>query len=298
MTSTIDVFEAIGSQSAKLARAADGDGLTLNYFVRGTTSRIEATEALLDELNSVELLRDGFNVVIADSVDINEIAPGLWEATIEYVPPDKTDEKRQPKAVGEVSFSFDGTGGTYTLTEAFSQQRYGVNAPDHGKSINVSEGSVEGVEIVIPQLSFTLSQRFDGATITLPWLRSVIFATGTVNADEFLGFAPGEVLFLGPSGQQPIKFMDNGTVAAGERDVEFRFAVSPNLRDLNIGGIEVTQKAGHDYLWIQYEETEDSEGKALTRKPIGVYVAQVYRRTPFAALRISNPEINFPVAGA
>jgi hypothetical protein len=293
----IDVFEAFGSQKTKLTASADGNTVNLHYFVKGTEDRDEAADALLAHISLAQYVRNGLAVVVADSLEMEEIAPGIWDCSIDYVSPEKTDEKKQPKAVGEVTFSFDGTGGTVTIQEAYQQTKYGPNAPDHGKAINVTDGEVAGVEIVIPQLSLSLSQRFEGATITLPWLRTVIFATGTVNADQFLGFAPGEVLFLGPSGQQPLKFMADGSVQAGERDIEFRFAVSPNLEDLEYNGIQVPQKAGHDYIWFDYEPVVDSDNKAMTKKVRGVYVARVYRRTNFADLRISNPEINFPVVG-
>jgi hypothetical protein len=293
----IDVFESFDSNKTKLTAAADGNTVNRRFFVTGTGDRDRAADELLRRIALAQFIRGGRAVVVADSLDMTIIAPKTWECTVDYVSPEKTDEKKQPKAVGEVTFSFDGTGGSINIQEAYEQQKFGPNAPDHGKAINVTDGEVAGVEIVIPQLSLSLSQRFEGATITLPWLRTVIFATGTVNEDEFLGFAPGEVLFLGPSGQQPLKFMADGTVQAGERDIEFRFAVSPNLKELEFNGIEVPEKAGHDYIWFDYEPVQDSAQKAMTKKVRGVYVARVYRRTPFANLRISNPEINFPVVG-
>lgn len=286
----IDLFEAFDSQKTKISRAAGQHSDTLRYFITGTNSRSSAEAALLA---NVPMIAHGRT--IPDSVDLEPLGHNSWQASITYQAPEKTNSEPVPKAIGEATFSFDTSGGTHQLYEAFEQTKYGTGAPDHGKRIGVTADGVEGVSIVIPQMSMTLSQRFAGSTLTLSWVRTLVQATGKTNSLAFLGFEPGEVLFLGASGQQPVHYDDAGTVTAGERDVTFRFGVSPNQSGLLIEGITVTEKRGHDYLWLSYEDEEEASGNGLTRTPVGVYVARVYKDTDLNALGIVNPDTSHPV---
>lgn len=296
---SIDVFELLGSKHS-LSRAGTDTSLQSQYFIRGTDDRDAAIAALLTTIDLSPAVMNGTAIVIADSLEIEEVTDEQWQASISFVSPDnpRMSAPQQPKQIGEATFSFDGTGGTTTITQAYAQTKYGANAPEHGNAVNVVDGLAEGVEIVVPALAFNLQQKFDGSTITLPWLRSIVLATGCVNSDSFCGFNPGEVLFLGPTGSQPFAFFSNGSVQFAEREMEFRFAVSPNLVNLTIDGITVTEKPGHDYLWRHRVRKTDTSTppRGITEKTLGIYVAQVYRRIPFATLGIANPAVSFPVS--
>ncbi len=293
----IQIAELIGAPYT-VDRAAKGTKWTQNYFIEGTNDKDEAVNALIEAANMSPVVRNGLAFLIAESVSIEDVAEDRWTASIEFSVPEYQSSSKQPKQVGECTFTFDGTGGRVKITHAYDQQKYGLFAIDHGKAIDVKDGEAQGIEVVVPALSFNISQKFEGKTITLPWLRQICLATGTVNADRFLGFEPGEVLFMGPSGSQPFAFMSDGTVNFAEREVEFKFTVSPNLTNLKIDVIEGIEKAGHDYLWIEYRKTKDSDSnaKGITARPLGVYVAQVYRRIPFSILGINDPTTNFPVS--
>ena len=299
MTTTptaLEAFESQDSQSFKVTAAAGGDAMTLKAMVTGTDDRAIAYGQILAYLNNVLVLPPG-HLVVADSISMSLVGNEIWEATIEYVSPENTETQKQPKSIGEVTFEFDGTGGQTRIFEGFEQRKYGIDAPDFKKAIDLdAENKPKGIDVIIPQVAFSLHQRFEGATINLPWLRTIIFKTGCVNSDTFLGFAPGELLFLGPSGQQPLAFMNDGTVARGERDITFRFAASPNVTGLEIDGITGIAKGGHEYLWIKYKP-EIASGD-FRNKALGVYVATVYRPTAFAGLGISDPDVSYPVAGA
>jgi hypothetical protein len=296
---TIEVFELLGTKHS-LSRAGTDTSLQSNYWIRGTDDRDAAIAALLTSIDLSPAVMNGTAIVIADSLEIEEVTDDQWQASISFVSPDnpRMSAPQQPKQIGEATFSFDGTGGTTTITQAYAQTGYGTDPPDHGKAVNVIDGIAEGVEVVVPALSFAIQQKFDGGTITLPWLRSIVLATGCVNGDVFLGFMPGEVLFLGPTGSQPFAFFSNGQVQFAEREMEFRFAVSPNLTGLTIDGISVPSKPGHDYLWRHRVRKTDTSTppRGITEKTLGVYVSQVYRRIPFATLGIANPAVSFPVS--
>jgi hypothetical protein len=291
----LQAFEAFDSQTVKVTAAQGGDSMTLRAYVLGTEDRDEALLELRQHLTNV-LTINGYWLVVIDEIDIKPYGYKSWVADISYISPRDANAAETPKRLGEVTFEFDGTGGQSKVFYAFEQRKYGDDAPDYGKAIGVDEnGKPLGVDIVVPQCSFSLHQSFEGATITLPWLRQVIYLTGCVNRDAFLGFAPGEVLFLGPSGQQPLAFLSDGTVEKGERDVTFRFALSPNIPNMTIGDIEGIEKTGHQYLWTLTRPDED----LTIEKPktVGVYVSTVYRPESFAVLGINDPDTNHPVAG-
>jgi hypothetical protein len=298
---TIEVFEMLGTRH-RLSRAGTDTSLESRYWIRGTDDRDAAINALFANINLTPSVINGTEIVIPDSLEIEDVTDEQWEASITFVSPDaaRISGPRQPKRIGEATFSFDGTGGTTTITQAYAQTKYGTAAPEHGNAINVVDGLAEGVEISVPALAFNIQQKFDGSTITLPWLRSIVLATGCVNQDTFLGFAPGEVLFMGPTGSQPFAFFSDGQVQFAEREMEFRFAVSPNLTGLTIDGISVPEKPGHDYLWRhrvrKVHPPSPAPVESITEKTLGVYVAQVYRRIPFSSLGISNPAVSFPVS--
>jgi hypothetical protein len=98
-----------------------------------------------------------------------------------------------------------------------------------------------------------------------------------VNDTEFRGRAAGEVLFLGATGAKR---------GRGDWEITFRFAASPNATGIAIGDITGIAKNGWDYLWVLYEEQEDSTAKALVKYPKAVYVEEVYPEGDFDALEI------------
>jgi hypothetical protein len=51
-----------------------------------------------------------------------------------------------------------------------------------------------------------------------------------------------------------------------------------------VGSITGISKKGHEYLWVRYEDSIDSN--ALLKKPKAVYVNSVYRESDFSALGI------------
>lgn len=291
----IEVFTAASSGNLTLATGDGKESAPLEYFVTGTSDRDAAATAVINQLpfvirsrlvpRSLKLQPHG------DSIDV-------WKASVEYLEPAKIDRPKQmPRAIGQATWSFDATGGTTRITECPAglggQTTYGTNAPDADSQINIIDGKAEGVEIVIPQLTLTINQKFAGATLTLPWVKAFANMIGTHNDATFLGFAAGELLLIGGNGTQPVAYNNDGSTAFGERDVTFQFAYSENRTDLSFAGAaEFTsiEKKGHDYIWFAYEVVENTD--SLKGKLIGVYVATVYDESDFSTLGIVNPDTN------
>jgi hypothetical protein len=104
-------------------------------------------------------------------------------------------------------------------------------------------------------------------------------AAAPVNNATWRGFAAGEVLFKGASGQQ-----------RGEEDwaVTFKFEASPNATGLTVGDITGISKKGWEYLTVLYEDAELGTPKKIVPKPVAVYVNQVYGSSNFSGLGIGS----------
>lgn len=290
----IEVFQSIESGELTLPTGDGSESAPLEYWVTGTDDRDAAAAAVINQLPFIVR-----NRLVPRSLKLKpEGAPNIWRATVEYLEPDKIDRPKQmPRAIGQATWSFDATGATQRIFECPAglggQATYGPNAPDADSQINIIDGRVEGVDIVIPQLTLTINQKFEGSTLTLPWVKAFANMVGTTNDDTFLGFEAGELLLLGGTGTQPVAYNNDGTTEFGERDITFNFAYSQNRTDLSFAGsadFTNIEKKGHEYIWFAYEVVENIDSKK--GKLIGVYVATVYDESDFSTLGIVNPDTN------
>lgn len=214
--------------------------------------------------------------LLAEQYSVSFLGDNAWQLTINYSK-DGAEDGNQPL---KRSRSFDTTGGTQHLTQAYGETKFGTNAPDQQKAIGVDSSGVNGVDIVVPQLQWQESYDVPNAFVTDAYIRGVSGVTGTTNNAAFRGFEAGEVLFVGCSGSQEWDD-DKGR---GPWSLSFRFVASKNVTGETIGDISGVSKKGHEYVWVRYEESESSN--VLIKKPKAVYVNKVYRESSFSALGI------------
>lgn len=214
--------------------------------------------------------------LMAESYSVSFLGDNAWQVTINYAK-DGAEDGSQPL---KRSRSFDTTGGTQHLTQAFAETKFGTNAPDQKKAIGVDSNGVNGVDVVVPQLQWQESYDVPNSYVTDAYIRGVAGATGTTNNGAFRGFEAGEVLFVGCSGSQEWDD-DKGR---GPWSLSFRFVASKNVTGETIGDISGVNKKGHEYLWVRYEDAVDSN--VLLKKPKAVYVNKVYRESSFSVLGI------------
>ena len=256
--------------------SGDRPAVTLHYRLEGTSD--DGTAKTLVE-NSTPETYDGLKrqSIRLEPVWVDTTATtGAWDVTVEYVAP----EDAEP-ATGESSFSFDTGGGTQHITQSIqtvgSYAPAGKTPPNFKGAISVTERSVEGVDITIPVYHFSETHYLPDSQVTEAY-RGILFAlTGKVNDAAFKGCAAGECLFLGASGSK-----------RGEDDWEitFRFAASPNRTNIQIGNITVASKKGWEYLWVQYTQEVDPAIHQVVKKPVAVYIEQVYEYGDFSRLGI------------
>jgi hypothetical protein len=233
----------------------------------------------------------------AESYSVSFLGDNAWQVQISYSK-DGAEDGTEPLKRAR---SFDTTGGTQHITQGKKtgtreldfategegtadvyENRFPSSAPDQKGAIAVDESSVNGVDIVVPQLQWQESYDVPNAYVTNAWIRSVAGVTGTTNAASFRGFDAGEVLFMGCSGSQ--EWDDQR--GRGPWSLTFRFVASRNVSGDKIGDITGISKKGHEYLWVKYETAQDSSSQSLIRKPRFVYVNKVYDSSDFSKLGI------------
>ena len=261
--------------SRELSVSGDKRTLKRHFIVDGTHDETDAETALLNAIEAI------YNGLVRDSYSIDPVNPdtvtetGLWEASATY----KSPTYAEPET-GDSSFSFDTGGGSQHITQSLSTiGRYAASgtAPDFKGAINVTETSVDGVDIITPVYKFSETHYLADAAVTSGYKGTLFNLTGKVNSGSFKGFAGGEVLFEGASGAKR---------GEDQWEITFKFAASPNRTNISIGEITVPAKKGWEYLWVQYADDEDTAAKALVKKPVAAYVEKVYEEASFAGLGI------------
>lgn len=216
--------------------------------------------------------------LIFQSYKLKTEGGGIWDVEVQY-------GKRAPLEAGDLNsfgWSFDTTGGQQKITqskETIDSVAATGTAPDYQGAIGVSGDSVEGCEITVPALQLSLTYRIPSAQMTFGYLQLLYQLTGTTNAFPWKGFAAGELLFLGASGQQR---------GVDDPDLTFKFSGAANKIDIEIGDIVVPFKRGWEYVWIRYDDAVDGTAKKLVQRPSAVYVERVYDEVDFSLLGIGN----------
>jgi hypothetical protein len=224
---------------------------------------------------------DNLAGVPLDEIEISEqIRTGMWRIAARY----KLASWQDPP---DGQFSFDTSGGTQHITQSRSTvRRYGPAAT--GKwpgAIGFDGKRVNGTDITVPVFNFTVMRYRYDREVTQAYKLALFHATGKFNNAPFLGFADGEVLFLGAAGSRP------GDDPDDQWQLTFKFAAQENRTDIMIGDIGPITKLGWDLLWVHYDrpEVETVSGKGiLIPKPDAVYVERVYLPTDFSVLKVEE----------
>ena len=143
--------------------------------------------------------------------------------------------------------------------------------------------TIEGVDIKVPELNFSITKRFAAGHISLTNIAAWYAMSKTTNnaawapAGSTFMFAKRELLFEG---------VDFDVGSSDCDTVTFMFSGSPN-RTVPIGSTgETIQKDGFEYLWIESKPLEDDNAKAIAERPVAAHVERVYYESNFASLGI------------
>jgi hypothetical protein len=170
----------------------------------------------------------------AESYSVEYLGDDAWQLEVTYTK-EGAEDPEQPDR------SFDTGGGTQHITQAQPvgsggtldfENRFPSGAANQSGAIGVDGDSVNGVDIVVPALTWTETYDVPHQFITADYIKNLSKVTGTVNADTFRTFPAGEILFLGASGS--------------------RRAVEPVLQVLSIAQRRPRQDVAGPHDWQHY----------------------------------------------
>jgi hypothetical protein len=269
-----------------------------SYKIFGTADDVELHAAINAEISANGAYWQYPGVVgmqlLAEQYSVSYLGDNAWQLTINY----SKDGAEDGNAPLKRARSFDTTGGTQHITQAAQgsivgvsgnavttaspERRFPPSATAMSGAIGVDSNGVNGVDIVSPQLQWQEQYDVPNAYITSTYIRGLAGITGTVNNASFRGFAAGEVLFLGCSGNQEW----DDQKGRGPWSLTYRFAASQNVTNKTIGDISGIDKKGHEYLWVRYEDSVLAND--LIKTPKAVYVDKVYMDGDFSSLGIGT----------
>ena len=195
--------------------------------------------------------------------------------------------------------AWDASGGEEHITQALFQRDFPATSGDknvYKNAIGVTKDSIEGVDAIFPQFSWTEQYTFTAAFADFAYAKNVVAPlTGKTNDASFRTFDEGEVLFMGAT----------ATRRGYERiEVTFKFSASPNAAEIYVTPepdpldpdadvpIIVYEKQGHEYLWCTYVEKEtpadDDLPARMIWEPRSAHVATIYDTGDFSTLGIGT----------
>lgn len=192
-------------------------------------------------------------------------------------------------------YQFTATGGTSHITHGIATLSHtaasGETVRDFDGGIGLNnDGTFEGVDVVTPRCSFTISQSFPQGWFSSNYRATLAAAIGCVNSATFDGYPAGCVQFKSVDAK-PVWFSyTDSTTGNMCKDwywrASFKFDVAPSMT-FTFNNTSIT-KRGFDYLWKLTEKVEDSSGN-VTAKIVQVNVEQVYNSFDFSTLYLNFP---------
>lgn len=208
----------------------------------------------------------------------------VYKATVEYKHAGRDEQAAADNElidVGREKVTCSFTGTSTNVTTALSQTKYGAEARDVGKAVNVQyNGEVEGHDINVPVGSFTVSTVLDKDLVTNEWLKDRFKQIWTINEADFRSWPPGCVALTG---------MDMRQRADGNWEVDYSFAIQPPESLDEIGGVQLgatVDKEGFQYSWLMFRPKETAD--KILPEAIGAYIADVYKKSDFGLLEIQQ----------
>lgn len=276
----MDTFERFNSADVTIE---NNTGSAVSRWIhRGAATMDEALFQL--RIITPQLYQAGAERLIRQRIAARHIGPGIWEAEVTYGPEDDGKSERE-KGPGDYDFAFDTMGATAKkqISESTRSRQWlwsmSNMPPDLKGVIGAQRGAVEGVEVIVPKLEFSVTAYYAPGRVTVDWVKNLARMTGKTNRDAWLGFEAGELLFLGARGNGPID-----TLVGPQRkpvSISLTFGASENRDDIVIGtgNPEKIAKRGWDYLWVRYERVQESGLDYPV--PVHAYVEQVYPEDDF-----------------
>jgi hypothetical protein len=254
----------------------EDNSASLPYIVRGTTDELEAA------IQATNLVPSYYGGLVLEKVDYDKRLSN--ESHI--VNADYAD----PTGIGDVdqdSFEFNIDGQIKNIKKSLqtmdSKNHLSDTDPafDFGGMIGVTPNGADGVDVLIPKMSFSKSRKYPAIQVESGFHKVLSKQlVGAVNTDSFYSYEPGEVLLMGCRGTKVTQY---------EYEIFYDFSVSENATNLVVGNRTYVNKEGWDYLWLYLSEILQFNGSEITGSIQAIkysYIDRVYKRSLFSALQL------------
>lgn len=271
----IGMYEAFRSRETEDPISVLGNRAVLRYILDGSNVEPDIRAHLKNNAPVT------YSDLVVQVYKVDPLAYALWQGEVTYGNPDD-ERSEEDHATDTAEWTFDTSGGTSHIDQSLEQvgkySNHANGAEDYGGAIGVNgDGEPEGVDVVVPALTWTAKGWLPGTTVTTTYVKKLAELTGRTNDATFRDFDAGELLFMGAVG---------ASRGRGDWEIVFRFLAGKNVANLVVGGITVTTKKAHNYLWVSFEKEVDGAAKKLCPKPRSVYVERVYEPGDFTELQI------------
>lgn len=220
---------------------------------------------------------------------VERISAKHWKVNAEYNGTADGSSQHNDDNSGErkekVSIEF----GVSTATRTVSLNRvrsYGF-MPEYGGLIDVQEsgdGTLEprGISVYVPTGTMTITHYFKKSQWTTKLRNKIAYRRCRYNSDSFRGFAHGELLFVGES----VNYSDGDPYV----EVQFKFLISENADDIEVGNMTGISKRGWQGLWVKYKkDVKTVNGKKYqVIEPQGVAIEKIYKAADFTELGLKR----------
>lgn len=253
---------------------ADDGSLTRTFIVEGSQDALQSEGVAFGAAST-----DYEGRIRGNKFNTERLGFSTFKCGIKYeLPPQDPSQQPPNNDPPQGIIEFDTAGGTQHITTAKAQTHYPQNAPDMKRAIGVGRDTVEGVDIIVPSLQFTVTRHFPIAQITGGYIKDLARLTGKTNKLDYdldgETFEAGELLFMGASG---------GCRGRPDWEIAFRFQAEQNNTNLDVSPtITGITKKGHQYLWVRFKQEESQNN--LVQVPEFAYVATVYEEEDFKAI--------------
>ena len=278
----------------------------LTSMVNGTVSRDAELDTLLGRVAQCDTDADEADVVMAcrssPSVPktylglllhkltvVERISAKRWKVNAEYKGTADGSVRRNDDNSGEreekVSIEFGVS--TATRTVSLCRVRSYGDMPEYGGLIDVQEsgdGTLEprGISVYVPTGTMPITHYFKKSQCTTKLRHKIAYRRCRYNSDSFRSFAHGELLFVG----ETVNYADGDPYV----EVQFKFLISENSDDIEVGNMTGISKRGWHGLWCKYrKDVKTVNGKKYqVIEPQGVAIEKIYKAADFTEMGLKK----------
>ena len=263
-----------GRNSSRGRNPDDGD----QFVITGATTEVQA-RVLLDAFTPLSY---GPEPMWKQEVSVQERKGtyGIWDGTVKFGPIKLPD-------AGDWTWGFNATVETEHVTHGKAHiadyAAPGKTAANHKGAIGVTlDGSIEGVDWYFPKFEWWEKHVLQYIGPAAAWAFSTTLASfgGALNNAMFRGFGPGQVLFLGGTGER-------SNTRPGLFEVNAKFRAQPDKTGIVLGDITGIAKKAWEYLWIESGPSISNPAAGMEQVPIGAHVERMADWLDFSQLGLN-----------